>query len=443
MKFSPILAFAIFFVLTGCDSEGVTRPSPTEVYWFNAAANLEVIAFLREEIPVRDQSFSYDEGARVRHDSGQFDFHLETSPLGATARVRAFSSSQDLAPDRKYIFVVTAPGGQPEFYAASIDAEPQDPTSTRLTLAHGFQGLGALDVYVEPPGTLLDIGLRRGTISFGPDVLSVEVAPATYQIFLTTPDDPADIVFEAAAQPLPTGGDFVLVVSDPGTQGSLDINVSQVSEDSGRIGQVGQQAELRVIQAIDDRIGRDIYLDDTTMPPLFPAQPFGEISAYVPVDVGGHTVITTPIGAPGTEESSQNYISTAVKTNAALIAGDTTDGVTTVLILEDKRSISGQATLRIYNGAGQFVLASFYIEEPGTDITTVDPLFSLGVPGASPRIPILPGDYEVTIEDALTATTIAGPQLVTLDDGGVYGFLLINGPDTSTVDIELFDDFVP
>jgi hypothetical protein len=30
-----------------------------------------------------------------------------------------------------------------------------------------------------------------------------------------------------------------------------------------------------------------------------------------------------------------------------------------------------------------------------------------------------------------------------MNDGGVYGILLINGPDANTVDIVLFDDFVP
>ena len=237
--------------------------------------------------------------------------------------------------------------------------------------------------------------------------------------------------------------DEVLVISDPGTQGTLTIQVSKISANTGRIGQIGQTAELRVIQGVDDRMDRDIYLSTTLVPPLFPAQPFGVLSAYEQIPIAQHMVITTPVGNPGTEEASNGYFALPGRFATAVIAGNTTDGVVTHIVTEDKRSITGQATVRIYNAAGQFDSAAIYIEAPGTDVTTVNPEVNMIAPASTERMPMVAGDYEITIENLATQTILAGPQLVTMDPGGVYGILLINGPDTSTVEIVLFDDFIP
>jgi hypothetical protein len=331
----------------------------------------------------------------------------------------------------------------PEFFVATRADDPASDDSARITLVHGFVGLGPLDVYLEPSGTDLTTVLPRGRVDYGPTGLSVELLPGAYSIFLTAPDDPTDIVFESFDQSLSLSTDDFFVISDPGLQGTLNILVSRISTTTGRIGQVGQGSELRVIQGVDDRLDRDIYIDTTAVAPLFPAQPFGVLSPYMDVTVAQHMVITTPAGNPGTEEASIGYFAIPGRTATAVIAGDTTDGVSTHMVVEDNRSIAGQATVRIYNAAGQFDSSAIYIEEPGTDVTTVNPLVNIFPPQSQQRIPLLPGDYEITIENLATSTILAGPLAVTMNDGGVYGILLINGPDANTVDIVLFDDFVP
>ena len=89
-----------------------------------------------------------------------------------------------------------------------------------------------------------------------------------------------------------------------------------------------------------------------------------------------------------------------------------------------------------------FDIIDIYFEIPGTDITTVNPLLFLGVTDVTDRIRLAPNDYEITVVDAITQAVLAGPQILTVDDGGVYGVLLLNAVGGSTVDIQLFDDFV-
>jgi len=283
----------------------------------------------------------------------------------------------------------------------------------------------------------------EGTVSFGSTPAVFEVAPEIQQIYFTTAGDPTDIVFESVAQGFQAGNQDVLVVADPGGSSTLEVLVSRVAQVSGRLGQVNVPSTIRVVQTIDDRMDRDIYIDDTTMPPFLSAHPFGLLTDYADVSAILHTLITTPVGMPGTEESVRNFFGTSGRRFTALIGGDTTDGIITQIISEDKRSISGQSTFTLLNGAGLFELLSFYLVLPGTDITTQGSNLDLFAPDFTLRIPVIPNDYEIWIEDPFTTTVLAGPLPVTMVDGGVYGILLLNNADGSTVDIQLFDDFVP
>ena len=106
-------------------------------------------------------------------------------------------------------------------------------------------------------------------------------------------------------------------------------------------------------------------------------------------------------------------------------------------------SISGQATLRIFNGAGSFFILQVYLVEPGTDITDRPPNLETRSPNVTSRIPLVPGDYELWVRYPVTATVVAGPVDLALADGGVYGILFADGPGDGTVEIVYFDDFTP
>jgi hypothetical protein len=444
MKITRLLFVATLIAVTACEGEGITRPPPTQVRIFNAAANVESITFRREQQPNENSAvLAYGDAATPRWDSGQYDFHLDYS-TPSTGPVRAFSFSETLSPDLDHIFVTIAPGGDPEALSFAIEHLPDGATTPRVSFIHAFEGLGNLDVYVQPPGTILSAVAPQGTIAFAADVLSLELAPQTYRIYLTTAGDPNDVAFESTDQPIGEGTDAVLVVSDPAGQGTSDIAVNGIGSTSAtRISQAGLASAVRIVQSLDDRQDRDIYVGDTLSPPLLAAQAFGVLSDYLDISAGQRRLIVTPVGNPGTEELLVDYTAFAGALFTVLIAVNADGEFQSQDVFEDKRSIAGQATLRILNGAGLFGPLSVYLEEPGTDITTANPGIGLVSPGVSPRIPLAPGDYELTLEEFNTGTIVAGPELLTMDDGGVYGLLFVNGAGGSTVDIVRFDDFVP
>ncbi len=177
-------------------------------------------------------------------------------------------------------------------------------------------------------------------------------------------------MFESILQTPGPGFDDTLVISDPGEQGTLDIVLSVIGPNATiRLGQVGQVSELRAVNVVADRAARDVYLNETTGTALFESLPFAEFSAYAETAPGVQTLITTPIDNPGTEEASDAYLAGAGQRYTAMIAGNTNAGIQQVLIAEDKRSISGQATLRIFSGAGSFFILQVYVVEPGAPIS--------------------------------------------------------------------------
>lgn len=440
MKILRMISLTLIVAAAGCDSEGIVRPPQTDVRIFNAASNLGTVALLREESLAAQ--LEYGDGRATEFDAGQYDFHVEFSPV-ATGRTRAFSFSETLDADLAYTFVLVAPGGEPEAFVATAPAHDNDADTTRWTIVHAFEGLGEVDVYLEDEGTDLTTATSRGRVGYGADALSFEVAPGILRLFLTTAGDPTDIVFQSFNVAFVPGFSESLVISDPGDLGTLDIEVSRIQTNTVRMGQVGQTSETRAVNGIDDRLDRDVYFDDTTTPALFPALPFGQLTDYIGVEPISHNVIVTPLGNPGTEEASIDAFFLPGRIFTILIAGNSTDGVVQSVVTEDKRSIDGQASFRIYNTAGLFGRVSVYVVPPGTDITQTNPEVELGAPAATPRNAYVPGDYELWVVDVDPVTVLAGPIPVTMNDGGVYGMLLLNGADGNTVEVDLFDDFDP
>jgi DNA-binding beta-propeller fold protein YncE len=352
--------------------------------------------------------------------------------------------SADVTPDLQYIYVAIAPNDVLQILAASIPNFPAGSTSARYSIIHAFPAEGALDVYLVPAGTALGSVAAQGSITFGPTPATFAVTPETLRLYLTPAGDPNTILFESTDLVALTGTDNVLVVHDVSGQTPVSLGVSlMIGDTTLRVNRQGDGALLRVVQGVDDRLARDVILDDAATTPLFSSQPFGELSEYTPVSAAEHTLTLTPVGAPATEESSAIFTTVAGRYYTAIYAGDTTTGIDGIVAAEDPRPIVNQSSLYIANAAGLFGDLRFYILPPGTDVNLVAPRILFTAPHFPARTSLLPGDYEITVVDDQTRAVLAGPEPVTLAEKGVYGVLLLNAADNVTIDLEYFYDFSP
>ena len=76
------------------------------------------------------------------------------------------------------------------------------------------------------------------------------------------------------------------------------------------------------------------------------------------------------------------------------------------------------------------------------DISNEDASFAAATTGVGIANSVFAaGTYELTVQDTLNRTILAGPTTITLNDSGYYGLLISDNVGGSTVDITQFDDF--
>ncbi len=116
---------------------------------------------------------------------------------------------------------------------------------------------------------------------------------------------------------------------------------------------------------------------------------------------------------------------------------------------DDRRRVKSQAKINFYDAAASCSVCDLLILTPDTDPDTVpalDPIY-----GTDPHVPITPGsitpanqwagDFDVVIRVPGTLTIVSGPTRITLEDAGLYGIVLTDNPNGTTIDMSFIDDF--
>ena len=116
--------------------------------------------------------------------------------------------------------------------------------------------------------------------------------------------------------------------------------------------------------------------------------------------------------------------------------------LTPQIVIDDRRRITSEAKLRYFNAASQFTTATeLVLLPPGTtDQATVAPTTVLGAPALTDLVYSKPGEYDLLFRETGTNIVRAGPIHVNLADGGIYGIITLNGPDTATARVVFIDD---
>jgi hypothetical protein len=202
-------------------------------------------------------------------------------------------------------------------------------------------------------------------------------------------------------------------------------------------------SELRVINAAADAAPRDFVVDNVFSPPFFSAVPFTEPTAYAAIAAGARAINVTPAGNPGVLELApdQSIAPNVGLRNTLLFAGPA-GTLSYTITADDGRRIQSEAKLSFMNAATQFTLVDFVLTTPGGDPATVFALATLGAPGSTlgyNRMP--PGDYDFYVRKSDSGALLSGPIPLSLAGGGVYSVLTLNGPDTATATVVLYDDF--
>ncbi len=426
------------FALAGCD-QGREDPPDVVVRVTNAAPSFATLNYRREQS--RSEPLAY-KGSTVdiTYDVDTYDFFVDETSLTATAP-RSWTFSRQLEVDRRYQFVITEVAGEPQ--TVVIDQSPAPAAEARIYGLNAGENLPALDLYLQAPGIGIAGATPRGTFGAREQLAPFTIPSGDYELFLTAAGDPSNVVLASTTVVIAAGSNQTfIVVPEPGAGPSALSVVAQ--QPSGPINLFDRNAtgSLRIINGAADTAPRDFALASQFSPPLFANVPFAVPTDFVTTAVAGpQTINVTPVGNPGVLELTGQFTSVPLQ-RATLVFGGAAGTLTHLVTYDDGRRVANEAKLLLMNVATQFTSLDFVLTQPGADPNPVPPETALAAPGSTlAYVPLPPGEFDFYLRVSGTTNYASGPTRLSVAAGGIYGILAVNGADTATATIVLFDDF--
>ena len=438
-KFFAVLFAA--FALIGCD-QGQKAPAKTRVHVVNAAPSFAQLFYQRERPPNEaPEALAFKAVTAHDYDVDTNDFFVYHQRVGTAEVLDTSTWIKQLVADTEYTFVLAEAAGKisPQIVEYTPKLAASD---TQIAVVHAGESLPAVDVYVQPTGAGIAGAAPRGTVSFLGQVAPKTFAGGDYDITLTAAGDPTTVLFALSGVNLAAGITNVFVIAGEGGQGTAALSVIMAQDTPLVLYSANATSGLRAINAADDGVARDFAINHEYSPPILPAVPHGTATSYVTVPVNASLPISvTPVGNSGVLELDVPVTAAAGTLNTVIFAGPAGTLVSQPVV-DDRRRITSEAKLRFVNAANQFTTATeVVLLPPGTtDQTTIAPLTGLVAPSVTDYLYITPGGYDLLFRETVTNTVRAGPIHVNLVDGGIYGVMTLNGPDTATASVVFIDD---
>ena len=336
--------------------------------------------------------------------------------------------------------------------------------NVRVQVVHGAAGAPPVDIHVTAPNDPIvpANAVAGGSTPFGASSDPLEVPAGDYRIRVTLPGQTTP-VFDSGTVSLPAGADLLAIAVDNTVAGRTDGAAPPITllvadgESQFEILDTATPADLRVVHAVPDLNGVDVYVNDPMavgapaiagldFPNVVPAVVPGGPDSYLELPEGTLNVLVTAAGNPGIIGIPATDIPLEAGSQYTVYASNTlAAGIEPFVTVDDGRSIATEARVRIVHLAPSADLVDIYVTEPMADIATLDPAFEdVDFQDETGYVSLAAGDYDVTVTVADTKTAAIGPATISIDAGGVYT-AVARDPDADvggdSFGLILLDDF--
>lgn len=436
MRYAAVAAsILVSTALVGCDG-GRTRPPQVSVRVMHAAPERGTIDFRREQRSETQLDYRQASG-QMRFDEDEYEFNARITEPGSSGSNLLGSFSAVLSDGNEYVFVLTEPSGvfTPIVLENAVLDEDAD---TRIVAVHAAPSLEPMSVYVEPTGVDPSGVAPIGTLEFGDTLDDATRSPGDYRLLLTEAGNPSNILMRSGELELEAGRTHSFTIVDPTPDSIAPISVVSAGAGTGLLVDTSVRSRAHIINAAADGEPRDIYVDEDFTTPLAEAVPYLE-EVYADFQQGERTFSVTPAGNPGTVEAESTTNAARTFHYTILIADEGGD-LDVAATVDDRRPIANHARLRFLSAASDHEPLEIFLTEPDADISDRDSTVTLNAPGASQRLDLALGDYELVMRDFDTETIVAGPVPISLEEG-TYTVLITNGAAPGTVELVYLEDF--
>lgn len=424
--------------VAACESEGGrVRPPSTEVSVIHVAGRFGSLEFRRVER--LEGTLNYRSSQVFTWDSGPYTFNIDSSILGSPIRLYSFEA--DLAAGNDYSIVLTeANGWLHELILEGPKAELSE-TEAEIIIVNTAAGLqNAVDVYIEPPGTVLAAATPRGTVDFLESIPVAAIAPGEYELSLTQAGNPTSVVMASDTFELAAGVRTTLSIIDGLSSASPAAAVVSGAGIDTPLTDRELRAGIRVLNAMTSRDPIDVTINSNFSPPLIPSAMFAIPTDYALLVPGEHMLQVTPAGNSGAIEVETSFRAFPGQRGTWFVRG-APGSLAAFYSPDSQRLIRDVAEVTLYYGGTTAGSVDVFIVPPDTDLSTVPPTATLSGTSALSFVYLGLGGYTITVRESGTQTVLAGPVAAGIGFEGSYGILITNGASGAGMDITLIDRF--
>lgn len=427
-------------VLAACESEGGrVRPPSTDVSVIHVARSFGNLEFRRVER--LEGTLGYRSSQVFTWDSGPYTFNIDATGPGLNTPIRLHTFTADLTAGNDHSIVLTeADGWLHELILEAPQAELSE-TDAEIIVVNTAAGLEtAVDVYIEPPGTVLAAATPRGSVDFLESLPAAAIAPGEYELSLTQAGNPTSVVM--VSDPFEIAGSVrtTLSVIDGLTAAAPAAALASGAGTDTPLSDRELRAGVRVLNAMTSRDPIDATVNSNFSPPLIPNAMFATPTDYALVVPGEHTLQVAPAGNPGAIEVETIFRAFPGQRGTWFVRGDP-GALTAVYSPDSQRLIRDLAEVTVYYGGTTVGGVDVFIVPPDTDLNTVAPTATLTGTNALSFVYLGLGGYAVTVREAGTQTVLAGPVAARIGFEGSHGILITNGASGAGMDVTLIDRF--
>ena len=440
LRLAPLALACV--ALSACESEGGRVRSPsTEVSVIHVAGSFGNLEFRRVER--LEGTLSYRSSQVFTWDSDTYTFNIDSTLPGLNTPIRLYSFEAELAAGNDYSIVLTeANGWLHELVIGGAESELSE-TEAEIIVVNTADGLqGAVDVYVEPPGTVLAAATPRGGVDFLESLPVAAISPGEYELSLTRAGNPTSVIMVSDTFELAAGVRTTLSIIDGLSPASPAAAVVSSAGIDTPLSDRELRAGIRVLNAMASRDPIDVTVNGNFSPPLIPGAMFAVPTDYALVVPGEQTLQVTPAGNPGAIEVETTFRAFPGQRGTWFVRG-APGSLGAFYSPDSQRLIRDIAELTVYYGGTTTGSVDVFIVPPDTDLNTVAPTATLSATSAVSFVYLGLGGYTVTVRESGTQNVLAGPVAAGIGFEGNYGILITNGASGAGMDITLFDEFNP
>ncbi len=446
-----LVAAAAAALLPGCSDtdDGVTGQG--SIAGLHAIPDVGNIDFLIEETLLATLNYKEASGTSA-FDDLEYDFNFDILLPGDSDETRIATTTVAVNADTEYTFVLAGTLTDPEIivwqqfgrdWQEELDeAEDNDTEVTVMEVSFGHvdPALGAVDVFLESPGTSPLAATPRGTLSYGELLTAIELEAGDYQLLYTAQADPSTILFASDPIEVVAATSNLFVVMDDGGITTADFSVRWIGTSLGlELLDIAVEPRISALHTAFGSGDVDIIIGDDFSAPLISQLAYTDSTDDRIVDDGTININVTPAGNPGVFLAEKETEIDPGSYNRLYLAGLPGD-MQLVVIEEDRRRLATHARVQIFQGAARFQTLDVYLVKTDVDIALISPSYSSLLFGTGTAYTALEADsYNLVLTEPGTKNVIGGPLLVEFELGRNYGIVITDADDITAADALIYD----